>query len=85
MTRLAVNPDVSTALFDNAVNRGEAEPGSFFFLFRGEEGVEDSRLRFFVHTHPGIADGQHYVISRQHPDVLARVFLVEFDTRGFDG
>src|SRR5256884_894341 len=38
-------------------------------LFRSEEGLEDMRLGFRVHTRTGVTDSQHHVFAGPHPGV----------------
>src|SRR5215813_3149249 len=42
---LTVHPNPATALFDNSVDRGQAQPGALAGLFGGEKWLKDVRLR----------------------------------------
>src|SRR6185436_8181707 len=48
--RLAVHPDVSLALFDDAVRRREPKPGTVTRILRGEERLEEPALRLGRHA-----------------------------------
>ena len=84
MPFFAVHPDVATTLLHDPVDRREPETRSFSFLFGGEKWIENSFSCFFAHAGAGIADGQHNILTRQHADVLAGIFAVEFGAGGFD-
>src|SRR5512137_2820175 len=43
LPQLAISPDVSSALFDNPIHRGQAQTASLPCLFRGEEGLKEVR------------------------------------------
>ena len=64
MSFLAVAPDVSPILLDDAVNCCQTKACPFTFLFRGEEGLEEVRLRLFAHPDSSITDGEQYVFTR---------------------
>ena len=58
-SRFALHHHVSATLLDDAVDRRESQAGAFAFFLGGEKRLEDSRLRFFVHAHAGVADRKH--------------------------
>src|SRR5205807_2134273 len=51
----AVHPDAAAALLDDAIDGRESEPRPLARLFRGEEGLEDTRLGLGIHANPRIA------------------------------
>ncbi len=80
----AVQPDVAFALLDDAVHRGQSEPGALQSL-GGVEGLEDVGLGIGVHAHAGVADGEHDVVAGLHRGMEAGVVGVEGDVGGLDG
>src|SRR5581483_2546208 len=63
LPQLALHRDEASALLNDSVNDGEAESGAFAEFFRGEERLEDSLLCVGVHSHSGIADREHDILS----------------------
>src|SRR5579864_911092 len=61
LARLAIHPDVPSALPHDAVNHGEAQAGAVADLFGGEEGLENARLSLRVDTDAGVRDGQQHI------------------------
>ena len=84
MIRLAVNPDVSSALLHDPVNGRQAKAGSFAFLFGRKERFEDLLPHVFVHAGAGVADRQHNVGAGKNTDMRARIFPVQLSVRSFD-
>src|SRR6185369_6504459 len=58
---LAVNPNVASALLDDAVDRRKAKTRSFRAL-GSKERLEDAGLGFGVHADTRVADGDHHVL-----------------------
>src|ERR1019366_484242 len=50
--------DMSSALFDDAVNGGESEAGAVADFLGGEEGIEDMALGFLIHALAVVAVGE---------------------------
>ena len=48
--------DEAAALLDDAVNRGESQPGALALLFGSEERLEDAGARLGIHAGSGVAD-----------------------------
>src|SRR2546425_735978 len=82
--RLRIQPDVAAALLHDAVHRREPEPRALALFLRGEERLEDPRLRGGVHADARVRDGEHYVGAGSHGPVLERVALVELGVCRFD-
>src|SRR5256885_1284078 len=62
--RFAVQPDVATALLDDAIDGRETEPGAAADRLGRKERLEDPRLRVLIHPSAGVGDGQHHVRAR---------------------
>ena len=84
LARPAVNPDVAIILFDDAIYGGKPETGTFG-SFRGEERLEDLRLRFCIHAQTSVTNGQHHELTGFHGRMHAGIAVVERDVAGFDG
>src|SRR5271157_3148215 len=83
--QLTVHRNVTTALFDDTVNHGEAKPGPLPFFFRSEERLEDLFPRDGVHSNAGIAHSEANVGAEFNR--IRRLLgkdLVDFDIAGFD-
>ena len=76
--RLAVDENEAAALLHDAIYRRQSKPGTLGTL-RGEERLEDARLRLVVHSDAGVADGQHDVLARHQRCVRPGKDLVERD------
>ena len=76
--------DVSIALFDDAIDGGEAEAGAFAFFLGGEEGFEDAGLSFLVHAVAGIGHGDDGVASGLDEATFAEA-LARRNVGGLDG
>src|ERR1039457_1076232 len=50
----AVNPDVPSALLDESINRGQAQPSSLTLFLSGEKRFKDMGLSFGVHPTAGV-------------------------------
>ncbi len=85
VARLAVDPDVSPTLLDDAKDRREPEAGAFALLLRGEEGLEDPCLRFAAHPDAGVAHRDSHVRAREHSGVFHLVVVIHLDVRRLDG
>ena len=55
---LAVNENLATALFDDAVDGGQSQARPLAQFLGGEKRLEDARYRGFVHAGAGVAYGQ---------------------------
>ncbi len=83
MTGLAVDPDVAFALLDDAVRRREAEAGALPDFLGGEERLEQTPLRLFVHAGAGVRYRQHHVPPGHHHFVV-KDGVLERDVLRFD-
>ncbi len=81
----AVHPDAAPALFDDAVDRGEAEPRTSSQVLGGEERLEDPRPRRLVHPDARVADRQHHVRPGLHRCMPVGVRLIEHHVPCLDG
>src|ERR1700689_3755884 len=81
----ALHHDVSGALLYDAIDGGESESGAFAFFFGGKEGLEDSRLCFFVHADAGVAYGQQNVVAGTNKGLAAAMGLSHDQVLGLDG
>src|SRR5262249_51724222 len=59
LSGLAPDENVPAALLDDPVDGRKAEPRSLVPLLRGEERLEDPLAGLLVHSHPGVAYGEH--------------------------
>src|SRR6478609_7927721 len=73
--RLAVNPDVAAALFDDAEYRRKPKSRPFAELLGRIEGLEDASLGLARHANAGIADGEQDVEAWSRAQVFRRVRL----------
>src|SRR5205823_3533056 len=80
----AVDPDETAALFNHAVNGGEAQAGAFALFLGSEKWFEDARLSFLVHAHARVGDREQYVRSGCDHGTRVAVVAVELGVRRFD-
>ena len=80
---LAVDPDVASALLDDAVDRGKAESRALR-SFGAEKRFEDAALGLGIHSHAGVADGQHHVLAGFRRGVKTGITLVQRDIGGLN-
>ena len=66
VARVAVSEDKALTLFDDAIDRGQTEAGSFALLLCGEERFENMREGGPVHSLSGIANGKVDIPTRKH-------------------
>src|SRR5271170_4892051 len=71
---VAFKQDITAALFDDAVNRGEPKTSSFSDVFGRKEGLEDAVAQFRRDAATGVqncelhvASGRHLRVPRQFP------------------
>src|SRR5882724_6611650 len=64
--RLAVDPNVAAALFDDAVDHREAETCALAEFFCGEKRFEDANEVFGSDANAGVADGERNIASGLH-------------------
>ena len=69
MARLTAHFDPSTVLFDQAVNAGQAEAGSFGPIFSRKERFKEPSLNLWAHPATGIRDHE------AHEDTWMRFFM----------
>ena len=81
---LAVDPDVTAALLDHAVDRRQAKAAAFALLLGREERLEHARTGRRVHAFAAVADREHHVRARLDRDVRQRVRGVQFDVGSLD-
>src|SRR5690349_7775219 len=82
--RSAVHPDVSIALFDDAVNSRQAEPCALASFLCGEEGFKDVCQDCQVHSCSAVAYRQKHVISGPGTRMRARIGLVQMRIASLD-
>ncbi|MER8924100.1 hypothetical protein NKI10_29995 [Mesorhizobium sp. M0802] len=64
-TSFALDPNVPTGLFDEAINLAKSKSGPASIGFGGEERLEDLRQNLLVHAATGIAHGHTNARTRQ--------------------
>src|SRR5271163_1959091 len=77
LAELAENLDMSTGLFDKAVDHAQAQPGSPPLRLGAEKRIEYLFEYLRVDATAGIGDGNHYVLPRRHLDVTQGVIVVQ--------
>ena len=82
---LAVHPDESTALLDDAVHGGEPQPRALAFLLGREERLEHVGLGFFAHPNAGVRDREHHKRSRARGVVVGGVRVVQIHVGRLQG
>ena len=60
---LAVDFNVSTRLFDEAIHLGKSKPGAVADILRRKEWVEGLRDDVGGHAAAIVCDGQHHILS----------------------
>src|SRR5438445_1043061 len=60
----AVDPDIATALFDNAIDGCQSKTRAFADLFGGKERFENPGYRLGVHSDTRIRNSKHDIASR---------------------
>src|SRR5260370_36613428 len=58
------NLDVTVALADNAIDRGQSQTGPFAHFLGGEKRLKNAGAGDFVHPATGVLDRQEHGISR---------------------
>src|SRR5262249_10459283 len=81
---LAINPDASLALLDDAVDSREPQAGPLADALGGEKGLKDMILNLLRHALAGIGDRETDVAARLDVEMSAGIFLVEVHCAGFD-
>jgi hypothetical protein len=81
LSKLAVEPDIATALFHDAEYGREAEPGSLANRLRRERRLEDPRLGVFRDADAGVAHRKEHVATGRGADMLGGVFVREPNVR----
>src|SRR5437879_3813701 len=81
---LAVDPDISAMLRDDAVGGRQPQPAALAHVLGREERFEQAEPGLFVHAAAGIAHGEPYVGPWTDSDVAARIPLVQVHVGGFD-
>src|SRR6476619_6006014 len=69
--------DVSAALFDDAIDHRQSEPGAFADLFGGEKRLEDASLCFRVHSTARVMDAQSDIRADVSASMLIDIDLIE--------
>src|SRR5438477_10264855 len=62
--QFALDANVTAALPDNSVARGESKAAAVPLIFCGEERLEDVALHFVAHDHAGVGDADPAVVAR---------------------
>src|ERR1700685_38096 len=81
---LAMQKNVSIALFNNAKYYSEAKAGALSLFFCGAEGFKDLSLGFCAHTTTVVAYRNHGVASRLGWSLQTTVGWTELRVTGFD-
>src|ERR1700735_2555679 len=76
-TRVAVHPDVSTALLHASVHRCKTKSCSFSLFLGCKEWLENVCLRFGVHTATLIGNREHHVLRGSQYTTRARVGSIQ--------
>src|SRR5216684_7308231 len=84
LSEFAVYPDVTAALFHDAVDRRETETSATAAFLRGVKRFEDVGDRIGRHARAGVRDGEQDVWSGNDNSVIARVRRVEINVAGLD-
>src|SRR6185437_16429434 len=66
LARLAVDENEAAGLLDDAIDRGEAEPGAAADFLGREEWLENPREIFLGDADAGIADLDQHILPRRH-------------------
>src|SRR5689334_22928717 len=82
---LAVEPDRSRALADDAEHGGKSEPGSLSRFLGREERLEDARLRRRIHAAAGVGYGEEHVRPGPSAGVLGDKSLLQLHGSDLDG
>jgi len=82
---LGIHPDEPARLLDDPVHRRQTQPRPFAGRFRGEERLEDVRLRAGVHSSTRVRHGEHDVAAGLGGRVGLQVSLVHVHVGRFDG
>ena len=85
MPRSALHGDMTAALLDDPVDGRESESRSLAFLFCGEEGLEQMRLRLLIHAATGVLDRQHHVRTGIDRLEIPSGLVNDLDAAGFNG
>src|SRR6266481_4557269 len=83
-SNFTVNPNVSSRLFDYAVDRGEPQSCPFVNFLCREKRFEDMRTSFFVYSGSGVGHCQHHVWSWNDGDMLTGIFRIQVNVPGLD-
>ena len=75
----AVDPDVSIALLDYAVDSREPEARSLSRRLGSKEGLEDSGSNSSVHSATRIADREHHIAPRWNGKMRVQVAIFEME------
>src|SRR4030066_1259838 len=73
MTRLTINPDISSALPHNSISGRQTQPCSFALLFGGKEGFKNSFFDLRSHSHPCVTHRKHYIMTRCQSNMLMSI------------
>src|ERR1700727_436429 len=83
-TGFALHENISSTLFDDAVDGGKSKAGAFAFFFGGEERLEDASLSFAVHPLAGIGEGDHDIRTMFDERIFGVIGVVQNDAGGAD-
>ena len=83
---LAVDPDVTLALFHDPVYRGKSQTGAHPLFFGGEERIKYLAPNFLIHTDAVVCNGQHHVWPWLvlHP-AIPEIGLIQLHVGRLDG
>src|SRR5437588_4448010 len=85
MAGFAVDPDISSALFHDAVCGREPEACAFSGFLGCEERFEDPQAGGLVHSYSVVTYREHNVLTGMHFGMFANLDGIEFDIDGLDG
>ena len=74
LSGVALHVNATAVLFDNPIDHGQPQPGTFAHLFRGEERLEDVIQGLCIHTAAGVGHCQPDVAPRR--DILKAALMV---------
>src|SRR5215472_1947847 len=75
---LTVRENEASGLLHDAIHSREPKSRSFALLFRREERFKDPRLRFLIHSRPGVRNRQQNVRPRWNQRMLSAA-RIQFD------
>src|SRR6185436_14355447 len=81
---LGVDPDITTALLDDAVYGGQPEARSLARFLGRKEWLKDALADRFVHAHAVVGHRQHHIGARFGAHMVAGKVLIKVYISGLD-